>query len=288
MHKKKIYYVDGTFVEADKAVIPVDDLAVLRGLGVCDLMRTFNGVPYFLQEHIARLETSAVKIGLTLPWSGKDIQEIILETLKQNRGMGDANIRVIITGGSSTDFMTPEGPPRLIVLVTQIPSIPPTWYTQGIKVITTLSERSIPGAKSISYLAATLALKKAREQNAMEALLMDRDGYIPEGTTSNLFAFIEKTLVTADTGVLKGITRSVILSLAEKRFPIEFRTLHMDELLKAREVFISGTNKGIVPVIQINDTMVGDGKPGKNTQTIIKAMENHQSGFKQLAHSMDT
>ncbi|MFK5952652.1 MAG: aminotransferase class IV [Desulfobacterium sp.] len=280
MHKKKIYYVDGNFVEADKAVIPVDDLAILRGLGVCDLMKTFNGVPYCLQEHIARLEISAEKIGLTLPWSGDDIKEIILETLERNYGMGDANIRVIITGGSSTDFMTPEGKPRLIVLVTQIPSIPPTWYTQGIKVVTTLSERSIPGAKSISsYIAATLALKKAREQNAMEALLMDRDGYIPEGTTSNLFAFIENTLVTADTGVLKGITRSVILSLTEKCFSIEFRTLHLDELLKAREVFISGTNKGIVPVVKINDTVVGDGKPGKKTQTIIKAMENHQSGF---------
>lgn len=287
MHKKKIYYVNGNFVEADKAVIPVDDLAILRGLGVCDLMRTFNGVPYFLQEHIARLETSAEKIGLTLPWAEKDIKAIILETLERNCGMDDANIRVIITGGSSTDFMTPQGNPRLIVLVTQIPSIPPTWYTHGVKVITTLSERSIPGAKSISYIAATLALKKAREQNAMEALLMDRDGYIPEGTTSNLFAFIENTLVTADNEVLKGITRNVILSLAEKRFLIEFRTLHLDELLKAGEVFISGTNKGIVPVVKINDTMVGDGKPGKNTRIIIKAMESHQSGFKQLAHPMD-
>jgi len=287
VHKKKIYYVNGNFVEADKAVIPVDDLAILRGLGVCDLMRTFNGVPYFLQEHIARLETSAEKIGLTLPWAEKDIKAIILETLERNCGMDDANIRVIITGGSSTDFMTPQGNPRLIVLVTQIPSIPPTWYTHGVKVITTLSERSIPGAKSISYIAATLALKKAREQNAMEALLMDRDGYIPEGTTSNLFAFIENTLVTADNEVLKGITRNVILSLAEKRFLIEFRTLHLDELLKAGEVFISGTNKGIVPVVKINDTMVGDGKPGKNTRIIIKAMESHQSGFKQLAHPMD-
>jgi len=286
VNKKKIYYVDGNFVEADKAVIPVDDLSILRGLGVCDLMRTFDGVPYFLQEHIQRLETSAGKIGLTLPWATKEIETIILDTLERNSDRGDVNIRVVITGGSSTDFMTPEGRPRLIVLVTPIPSLPSTWYTHGAKVITQFSERSIPGAKSTSYIAATLALKKAREENAMEALLMDRDGYIPEGTTSNLFAFIENTLVTADTDVLKGITRSVILSLAEKCFPIEFRTLHLDELLKADEVFISGTNKGIVPVVQINDTMVKDGRPGKNTQTLIKAMKTHQSGFKKKGHSM--
>ncbi|WP_232367068.1 aminotransferase class IV [Desulfocicer vacuolatum] len=275
MDKKNIYYVNGKFVEADKAVIPVDDLAVLRGLGVCDLMRTFNGMPCFLEEHIARLETSAEKIGLTLPWSGETIEKIVLETLERNSDMDNANIRIIITGGSSSDFMTPRGEPRLIILVTPMPSIPAHWYTHGVKVITTLSQRSIPGAKSISYISASLALKKAREQNAMEALLMDRDGNIPEGTTSNLFAFIDNILVTADTGVLEGITRKVILSLAEPLFPIEFRTLHIDELLNAREVFISGTNKGVVPVVQINDTVVGNGKPGKNTRKIINAMENH-------------
>ena len=281
VQKTKIYYVDGHFVEADKAVIPVDDLAILRGLGVCDLMRTLGGVPYFLDEHISRIVTSARKIGLTLPWSGETIKKIVLETLERNSGMDETNIRVIITGGSSPDFMTPQGSPRLIVLVTQIPRIPDEWYIRGVKVITTLSERSIPGAKSISYIAATLALKKAREQGAVEALLMDRDGYIPEGTTSNLFAFIDNTLVTADAGVLEGITRKVILSLAQKMFPIEYRTLHLDELLKAREVFISGTNKGIVPVVGIDDAIVGDGRPGTNTRAIIKALADQQSGFKQ-------
>lgn len=287
VQKTKTYYVDGHFVEADKAVIPVDDLAILRGLGVCDLMRTLGGVPYFLDEHISRLVTSARKIGLTLPWPGELIRNIVLETLERNPGMDEANIRVIITGGSSTDFMTPQGSPRLIVLVTKIPRIPDEWYTRGVKVITSLSERSIPGAKSISYIAATLALKKAREQGAMEALLVDRDGYIPEGTTSNLFAFIDNALITADTGVLEGITRKVILSLAVKMFPIEFRTLHMDQLLKADEVFISGTNKGIVPVVQIDETVLGNGQPGKNTRSIIRALADQQSGFKQSGGTSD-
>ena len=116
---------------------------------------------------------------------------------------------------------------------------------------------------------------------------MDRNGYIPEGTTSNLFAFIDNTLVTANTGVLEGITRKVVLSLAENLFPIEFRTLHLDELLRAREIFISGTNKGIVPVVQINDTVLGDGQPGKNTRTIIKALTDQQSVFKQSGDSTE-
>ena len=282
MQKKRIYYVDGDFVESDRAVIPVEDLAILRGLGVCDLMRTFNGVPYFLKEHLLRLEASARKIGLTLPWSGEEIKQVILKTLERNTGMGDANIRVVITGGSSPDFMTPQGTPRLIVLVTEIPSIPDTWYSHGVKVITTPSERSIPSAKSISYIAATLALQKAHANNAVEALLVDRNGYVPEGTTSNLFAFMGNTLITADTGVLEGITRKVILSLAAEMFPIEFRTLHLNELLTASEVFITGTNKGIVPVVCIDETWVGDGRPGKNTCAVINALAAQQSEFRQV------
>ena len=81
--------------------------------------------------------------------------------------MDEANIRIIITGGSTTDFMTPQGKPRLIVLVTEIPRIPDEWYSHGVKAITTLSERFIPGAKSISYIDATIALKKALEQGAV-------------------------------------------------------------------------------------------------------------------------
>lgn len=274
------YYVDGRFTTADQAVIPVDDLAVLRGLGVCDLMRTFNRVPYFLREHVERLIDSAGKIGLNhLPWSTRELERIISDTLYRNPNVEDANIRVIITGGSSDDFMTPRGRPRLIVMVTQIPAIPETWYTRGVKVITTPSERAIPGAKSISYISATLAMKKARQEGAVEALLVDREGHVPEGTTSNLFAFKDGTLITAEEGILAGITRSVILKLASPLFPVSFRTLDQSELPHVDEVFISGTNKGIVPVVRIDAHRIGDGRPGPGTRSIIQALKAHQERF---------
>jgi branched-chain amino acid aminotransferase len=270
----KTYYVDGKFVRADQAVIPVDDLAVLRGYGVLDIMRTFNKKPYFLDEHIRRLEHSAEKIGLSLPWSGQEIIGLVRETLGRNRLKGEANIRIIITGGTSSDFFHPQGNPRLIILVTDLPTLPDAWYTKGIKVITHPAQRSLPDAKVISYIPAALALKKARKQDAVEALYVNQKGEALEGTTSNLFAFFGDTLATPKEGVLKGITRQSILDLAKDLFTIEEGPLQLARLLTANEVFITGTNKGIVPVIQIDDTRIGTGEPGPNTRRLTLQMED--------------
>jgi branched-subunit amino acid aminotransferase/4-amino-4-deoxychorismate lyase len=164
-----IYYVDGQFVPAEQAVIPVDDLAILRGIGVFDLLRTYNGKPYFLDAHIDRLEASAQKIGLTLPWSHDEIVRVVEDTLAKN-DIPEANIRIVVTGGSSIDFMNPSGTPRLLVLVSPIPRLPDHWYTEGVKIISWEVERPIPGAKSIDYISASLALKKAAAEGAIEAL----------------------------------------------------------------------------------------------------------------------
>ena len=269
------FYVDGNFVPSDKAVIPVDDLAVLRGIGVCDLMRTFQGRPYFLREHIKRLESSAEAIGLSLKWSRGEIEAIVLETLKRNPELEEANIRIIVTGGSSPDFITPQGNPRLLVLVTEIFPIPPEWYRNGVKVITVNQEREVPEAKSLSYIPAALALRKAKRLQAIEALYVDKKRFVNEGTTSNLFAFIKDRLVTPKENVLKGVTREVILSLAETMFDIDLRPIPLEELLHADEVFITGTSKGVVPVVQVDTTTIGNGRVGKKTRQLIQALVGH-------------
>lgn len=264
------YYVDGQFVGASEAVIPVDDLAIMRGFGVFDLMRTLNGKPLFLRQHIQRLEESARCIGIELPWSYQKLIDIVLDTLHRN-AFKESNIRIVVTGGSSPDFITPQGKPRLLVLVTRAPSLPEAWYTDGVKIITFFSERSIPGAKSIDYVAATIALKQARDQGAIEAVYVDHKGHVLEGTTSNIFALINGTLITPGKGILSGITRKAVLDLAAKILPVDIRDLNLDELTSADEVFITGTNKMIVPVVQVDRSSIGSGRPGQNTQTLMQA-----------------
>ena len=274
-----IYYVDGQFVPSDQAVIPVEDLAVLRGYGICDILRTYKGTPYFLDEHLDRLVSSGSKTGIELPWTKEELKDIVLTTLAKNDTTREVNIRIIITAGSSTDFFTPQGSPRLIVMVTPLPALPESWYSQGIAVITHHQERSLPGAKVISYMSAAMALKEAQKQKAQEALYITQENDALEGTTSNLFAFFQDTLVTPSDKVLKGITRKIILSMAQGRFKVEERALPLDQLLQADEVFISATNKGIVPVVRIDQTVIGDGNPGSRTRRLMAMLEDHATEF---------
>jgi branched-chain amino acid aminotransferase len=284
MLKMSIYYVDGEFMPAESAVIPVDDLALMRGYGVFDYLRTYAGKPHHLQEHVARLICSADKIGLTLPWNEADIIRIVEETLARNKSLeasafAEANVRILITGGSSSDFITPEGRPRLLVLVTPVVPKPPEWYDKGVKIITFPSSRTIPGAKSIDYIPATMALGKAKKVGAVEALYVEESGLVLECTTSNIFAVKSGIISTPGDEILAGITRKSVLTLAKAHHPVEIRDLPLAELLAADEVFITGSGKGLVPVVQIDETVIGDGQPGPVTRGLMADLVTAQQGI---------
>jgi len=265
------YYIDGRFVAAPDAMIPVNDLALLRGFGVFELVRTYGGRPFLLEEHLERLEKSARRIDLALPWTRRSLRRIVLETLARNH-LPEANLRIVVTGGPSTDFMTPQGRPRLLVLVSPLPSPPPEWYSKGVGIILLVTEREVTDAKSTNYLTATLAQREAARSGAAEAVYVSREGLVQEGTTSNLFLFAGGHLATPGRGVLPGITRQTILHLAQDLFPVQIRDITRSELLDAAEIFISGTNKGIVPVVEVDGRPVGDGRPGPCTRRMMDAL----------------
>ena len=277
----KIVYVDGNYIPLDQAVIPVDDLAVLRGYAAWDIIRTYDGKPYFLDDHLDRLRGSAERIGLDLPLTCDEIKAVVLSVLEKNPGTDEANIRVLVTGGSSPDYFTPSGRSRLVVLLTDIPKLPREWYRDGVKVITHKAERAMPDAKVTDYVQAALALKKAKARGGVEAVYVNRHNQALEATTSNLFAYIRDELVTPDHGVLKGITRKTVLALARERMKVSERALSLPDLLTAGEVFITGTNKGVVPVVQIDESVIGDGKPGPVTRELMQALDAQAVKFRQ-------
>ncbi len=266
-----IYYINGEFVPAEQACLPINDLAILRGFAVFELLRTYGGKPFFLDAHLERLENSARRIGLHLSWSKEEMTDIVLRTLARNR-FAEANIRIVATGGPSADFMTPENNPRLLVLISPLPELPAAWYREGVKAITRVTERTITGAKSTDYIPATIAMEEARRKGAVEAIYVTRDGRVQEGTTSNVFIFTGEELVTPGRDILPGITRRVILDLAKPLYPVVIRDISKEELYGAAEVFITGTNKGLVPVVQIDDRTIGAGRPGPATCRLMTAL----------------
>jgi len=278
MSNQDIYYIDGEFVEAFRAVIPVNDLALLRGYGVFDFLRTYNRKPFCIEEHVLRLKNSARLIGLPFSWSVGEVIEIINQTLTRNRH-SESNIRVIVTGGPSPDFLTPAGKPRLLVLVNELVPFPAAWYSRGVKVITIPGCRSIPGAKTIDYLSALVALETARSLNAVEAISIDRDGKIREGQTATVFAFIEGRLVTNEDGILPGVTRELVLRLTESEFDREIREIALDDLLRADEIFMTASNKEVFPVVKVDDTVISAGTPGPRTQRVMELFRDYTNRF---------
>jgi branched-chain amino acid aminotransferase len=222
-----------------------------------------------LPEHLARLARSAQLIELILPGTLDEIEQIVLDTLKRNN-LPEANIRIVVTGGVSGDSVTPEAEPGLIVLVTPAQLYPAACYEQGVKVVTVETERYLPGAKTINYIPALIALKKAKAAGALEALYVNRHGQILEGTTTNFFVFHGRQLITPKDDILPGVTRAVVLELAQEKFEVVEHPLTFDALSQADEAFITASNKEIMPVYQVDDLQIGQGRPGANTQWLME------------------
>jgi branched-chain amino acid aminotransferase len=264
-----IYYIDGEFVDSAQATIPVTDLAVLRGYGVFDFMRTYNGEPFHLDAHIERLFRSAEGVDLEMPWSPDEIAAIVRETVARNPHR-EFNVRIVVTGGETLDSITPNGSPRLLVLVTAARPPADHYYIDGAKIITVRASRYLPQAKSINYIPAMRALKKARVHGAIEAVYVNTRSNALEGTTTNIFTFLGDTLVTPpDDEILPGITRGVVLELVKDVYPLQIRDVTLDEFYRADEIFITASNKQVMPIVQVDDVTIGAGVPGERTRHIM-------------------
>jgi len=258
------WYVDGRWVHPHEATISMNDVAVLRGYSAFESLRTYDRRPFHMEEHLERLYRSAEFIELTVPWSRKQITELVHEIIERNT-YKHAAIRLFVTGGETEDSILPLGKPTLALLITPLGERDMERFAQGFKVITTPLQRVAPEAKTTSYLEAIRALKEAKRRDAVDALFVNAQGQVLEATRSNFFVFHGDTLVTPRDGVLMGITRNVVLELANGLFTIEERPILLAELSLVDEAFITSSSKEIMPVVRIDDLVIGSGRPRRRT-----------------------
>ncbi len=273
------WYVGGQWVHPHEAVISINDITVLRGYSVFESLRTYDRRPFHLEEHLNRLYHSATLIELDVPYTRAVIAHVIAEAIERN-AYKHATIRLLITGGVSEDGIIAVEKPTLIVMVTPLGERDMERFAQGIKLITTHLQRVSPEAKTSNYEAAVRSLKEAARRGAADALFVDEQEQVLEGTRSNFFVLRGDTLVTPKQGVLMGVTRNVVLELARGRFAIEERPILLSELSQIDEAFITSSSKEITPVVQIDDLLIGSGKPGSRTyeleQRFIAMVEHGQ------------
>ncbi len=258
------WYIDGRWVHPHEAAISINDTAILRAYSVFESLRTYDRRPFHLDDHLARLYRSAELIDLDIPYTREQIAAVVREVIARN-AYKHATIRIFVTGGETEDSILPTGKPVLVVLITPLGERDMQRFANGVKVITTHLQRIMPEAKTNNYVAAVRALKEAARHNAADALFVNEQGHVLEATRSNFFIFRSDTLVTPRQGILIGVTRNVVLNLARDRFAVEERPVLLDELAQADEAFITSSSKEILPVVQIDDLVIGDGKPGPRT-----------------------
>ncbi len=264
MDTNAFWYIDGRWVHPNEAAISINDVAVLRGYCAFEALRTYDRRPFHLDTHLMRLYRSAELMDLDIPYTQDDIATIIQEIIARNP-YTHAVIRLLVTGGESEDGIMPSGKPMLAVLITPLGERDMERFNRGIKLITTRLQRQLPEAKTSNYVAAIRALKNAVRYDASDALFVSEQDHVLEGTRSNFFVFRGDTLITPRSGILIGVTRNVVLELAHGRFAIEERPILLSELPQADEAFITSSSREITPVVQIDEIIIGNGKPGART-----------------------
>ena len=263
--------MNGVPVEPQEARISVFDRGFLYGDSVYEVLRTYSGVPFELEAHLARLESSAERIGMRLP---VPLDRFAREVAEAHRlsGNPDSYVRIVSTRGAGRLGLDPalaEHPVRVVIAMPLNPP-PPEVYEKGAAVALVSVRRNLrtaidPRAKTGNYLNSVMALAEARRRGADEAVMLDHRDYITEGASSNVFAVIGTTVFTPphDIGILEGITRSVVFRAAAAgglrvvELPLSERALR-----EADEVFITSSIREVVPIVRMDDAPVGDGAVG--------------------------
>lgn len=278
--------IDGRPVAPEAAKVSVFDRGFLYGDSVFETLRTYGGRPFALEQHLSRLARSAASVHIELPVSleqlGREIDSAVV-----GAGNSESYVRVSVTRGVGESLGLDPGlsrHPLRVVIVTPLKTPPLEAYRDGVSVLTLPAARvtdgsRAAGAKIGNYLPAVLASRELRAAGAAEALFVDERGCVVEGATSNVFAVLsDGALVTPPEtdGVLLGITRQTLLALADE-LGIELRitSLPLEQLLGAREVFISSSIRELLPVVRVDQTPIGDGKPGPLTRRLLDAFREH-------------
>lgn len=268
-----ICYLNGAFLPLSEAVLPVEDLGVLRGYGVFEYLRTYDGHPFELTAHLARLRYSAEQLYLRIPWPDTEIAGWIEAVLGRNQ-FPESGVRLILTAGRSSDGKLPTGPPTIAILAKPLPAATDA-QTTGMRLITLEIAKDFPTVKSLNYATSMMALARAREAGADDALYIGPQGLLLEATTMNFFAFYKGALRTAEQDVVRGVTRKIVLGLAGNCQMQLGPALPYAACPHIEEAFVTSTSREIVPVSHINGTPIGDGLPGARTRLLQQQFRLH-------------
>lgn len=269
--EQKFHILNGKLVPESGLLVSARDLGFLRGYGIFDFLITcLGGKPFHLTDHIARFYQSAEIIGIHIPWDKSLIKKWVYEALEANENGKEKSIRLMLTGGVSDDSVSPAAGenPTFIVMVDVRHPCPNEWYQTGVGVITANHTRYAPTAKSVNYIEGIRLINQARKKGDVEVVYYN-DSQVYEGATSNIFALMNGKLLTPRSNILCGVTRDVVLEIQKLSVPVAEKDFTLNQLLSAQEVFLTASNKEVLPVTKIDGRPIGSGKVGPVTKEMM-------------------
>ncbi|GGC79920.1 branched chain amino acid aminotransferase [Thalassobacillus devorans] len=271
-------YLNGEYVTKQDAVVSVYDHGFLYGDGVFEGIRVYSGNIFKLDEHLDRLYDSAKSIMLNIPYTKEEFQNIIVETVRKNQ-LETAYIRVVVSRGPGDLGLDPNkcSEPRIVVIAEALALFPKELYERGVRLASVASRRNRadvlpPQVKSLNYLNNILVKMEANQAGVDEALMLNDQGYVTEGSADNVFIVKKGVIKTPPVylGALEGITRNTIIELA-KNLGYEMReepfTRH--DVYVADEVFLTGTAAEVIAVNEVDSRVINNRKPGKVTNHLL-------------------
>lgn len=276
-------YLNDKVVPAAEAKVSVFDHGFLYGDGIYETLRVYDGVVFLLDEHLERLYRSASLIGLDVPKDIAGIKLALYETLQANE-LKEAYVRLTVSRGEGEIGLDPAlcRQPTFVVIAKELKEYPRSYYSEGIDIIIAETKRNHrealnPQIKSLNFLNNILAKIEAKHAGAYEAIMTSVDGFLAEGTISNIFFVKDAVLCTPsiEVGILDGITRRLVLDLAT-RTSIEVRegAFTPDDLFNAAEVFITNTTMEVMPVSRAGGISFSVGETAKLLHTLYRQEVN--------------
>jgi branched-chain amino acid aminotransferase len=270
-------FISGKLFDKADAKISVYDHGLLYGDGVFEGIRAYSGRVFRLKQHVDRLYDSALAIHLQIPMKREEMASAIVDTLAHNK-LSDAYIRVVVTRGAGSLGLDPRktADPQVIIITDSISLYPDELYEQGLKIVTAATTRNHPNAvnpriKSLNYLNNILARIEGTQAGCMEALMLNHKGEVAECTGDNIFVVRSGKIHTpsVDSGILEGITREAVIELARAAgYSVTERTMDRHDVFTAHECFLTGTAAELIPVVECDGRLIGNGRPGPITREL--------------------
>lgn len=243
---------NGKIIDKIEAKISIDDKGYFFDFAVYSSIKVIKGKIFFPEYHVLRLFESANLMGLRHKFEKDDVISWMRKLVEDDK-IGDSLLRIVLIGDPDN-----KGQEKLFIFsVGGLTFYPDKFYNQGVKVITYEGERLLPKAKSKDLLMSFLAYREAENKGALDALLIDADGNIREGTRTNFFAIKGDVIITAPSDdVLEGITKKILLKAVQGKFTVKEEKIPFSNMKDYEEFFLSSTSMNVMPIKQINELAV--------------------------------